>query len=104
LRIKVIISYDGSKFFGFQIQPNYLTVAGEIENGLKIIFNEKIKINIASRTDKGVHAINQVANFFIDSVIPLEALKDLLNKKIDKSVKSYWIDRKTQPTSMKNQF
>ena len=59
---KAIISYDGSKFFGMQKQPNKLTVQGSIEDALKKL-NIITNVKHAGRTDRGVHALNQVIAF-----------------------------------------
>ncbi len=62
-RIKCVISYDGSIYSGFQRQPDLRTVQGDIEKGLKYLTNEDITIQSSGRTDKGVHALNQVIHF-----------------------------------------
>ena len=62
-RVKCIVSYDGSAFYGFQKQPNERTVQGDIEKGLKYLTKEDITIHSSGRTDKGVHALNQVFHF-----------------------------------------
>ena len=62
-RIKCIVSYDGSVFSGFQRQLNERTVQGDIEKGLKYLTKEDITIHSSGRTDKGVHALNQVFHF-----------------------------------------
>ena len=77
--IKAIISYDGSKFFGLQYQPNKRTIIGEIQKALKKI-NIQTDIKHAGRTDKGVHALNQVVSFNIPSYWNLEKLKTILNQ------------------------
>jgi len=77
--VKAIISYDGSRFHGLQIQPNIKTVIGEIDKVLKKI-KISTKIITSGRTDKGVHALNQVISFEIPSFWKCEKLKDLLNK------------------------
>ena len=77
--LKCIISYDGSKFYGLQIQPDKKTVIGEIQkNLLKLNINTSIKH--AGRTDKGVHALNQVISFEVPSFWENEKLKTILNK------------------------
>lgn len=86
-RYKIIFSYDGSPFFGYAKQPNTFTVQSEIERVLNIILNTNIKIFASGRTDKGVHAINQVAHF--DSENQIEDLNKFLismNKLIDKAI------------------
>jgi tRNA pseudouridine38-40 synthase len=63
------IEYDGSKFVGWQSQKNGISIQEKIEKALKKIFKINIKINGAGRTDKGVHAYGQFANFFTYSKI-----------------------------------
>jgi len=63
------IEYNGSKFVGWQYQKNGISIQEKIEKALKKIFNTKIKINGAGRTDKGVHAYGQFANFLIKKKI-----------------------------------
>lgn len=75
----MIIEYDGSKFVGWQFQKNGTTIQGEIEKILKKIFKKNIKITGSGRTDTGVHAIAQSANFKIDKVIDVEKFKNRLN-------------------------
>ena len=80
--IKIIYQYDGSKFCGFQRQKGVKTVQGEIEKIIFKIFFQKINMISSGRTDKGVHAIEQVSNFIIDENIPLEAIKKQINKRL----------------------
>ena len=63
------IEYNGSKFVGWQSQKNGISIQEKIEKALKKIFNTKIRINGAGRTDKGVHAYGQFANFLIKKKI-----------------------------------
>ena len=58
---KLIISYDGTNFHGFQIQKDKTTVQGEFQKALEI-FTEKYELNYSGRTDSGVHAKAQVIN------------------------------------------
>ncbi len=76
------ISYDGSKFAGLQKLKNDKTVQGEIEDALKKLEGKYVKLYSAGRTDKGVHAINQVCTFTI-------------SKDIDPYRLRYYIDRTT---------
>ncbi|WP_457560567.1 tRNA pseudouridine(38-40) synthase TruA [Caminibacter sp.] len=78
-KILAVISYDGSKFYGMQKQPGIKTVQGEIENALEK-FNIKSQIEHAGRTDRGVHALNQVISFKIPSFWELKKLQTVLNK------------------------
>jgi tRNA pseudouridine38-40 synthase len=62
-RIKVIVEYDGTRYAGFQEQPNQPTIQGEMERALAEVTQQKTKIVGAGRTDAGVHARGQVAHF-----------------------------------------
>lgn len=63
-RYKMIMSYDGHLFHGFQIQPNARTVQGEIEKGLmKMTKGQRVIVHGSGRTDAGVHGIGQVIHF-----------------------------------------
>ena len=77
--IKLLIVYDGTNFVGWQIQPNGRSVQGEIKKAIKEIINEDVNLIGASRTDAGVHARGQVANFKCENKIPTESLKKALN-------------------------
>ncbi len=66
------IEYDGTKFVGWQYQKNGKSIQEAIEKALFKIFKFKIKINGAGRTDKGVHALGQYANFIINRKIDNE--------------------------------
>lgn len=63
MRYFIEFSYNGSGFFGYQIQPNQITVQEELEKALSTILREKIKITGAGRTDTGVHAKRMFAHF-----------------------------------------
>lgn len=81
MRIKAIMSYKGTNYFGFQIQPSEKekTIQGEIQKVLSKIFSCEIKIYASGRTDRGVHAINQCFHFDVDKQIDLAKLKHSLN-------------------------
>ncbi|KAA0544071.1 tRNA pseudouridine(38-40) synthase TruA [Bacillus sp. BGMRC 2118] len=79
-RIKMIVSYDGSDFFGYQIQPNRRTVQSEIEGALKTMHKgNDIKVYASGRTDAGVHAVGQVIHFDSPFMIPANKWKIALN-------------------------
>lgn len=78
-RIACIVSYDGFMFNGFQRQPNQPTIQGEIEKGLFYLTKEKITIHSSGRTDKGVHALNQVFHFDTKSTIEPSEFYRVLN-------------------------
>ncbi len=73
--LSVLVEYDGTRFFGWQYQPAKRTVQGELQNALRKITGEEIKLIGAGRTDQGVHALGQVANFHTETQIPLFSLR-----------------------------
>ncbi len=77
--IKLTIQYDGTRFLGWQVQPQGPTVQGELEKALQRITGEKIVLIGSGRTDAGVHALGQTANFRTSSKIPLDGLLKGLN-------------------------
>ncbi len=78
--IKLTISYDGTNYFGWQIQPQFKTVQQTIEKTLSLILQEKIRISGASRTDAKVHAKHQIANFHTNKEFTCSKLLMSLNK------------------------
>ena len=79
MRYKVTISYDGTKFNGFQKQNNYRSVEEEIDKALSTMHKKEMKIVGAGRTDKGVHAYGQVFHFDSELKITPEGIKRGLN-------------------------
>lgn len=78
-RIKCVVSYDGSDFYGFQIQPGKRTVQGDIQAALKRICNEEITIHASGRTDANVHGIGQVFHFDTTRTIDVNKWKVAIN-------------------------
>ena len=81
---KLIISYDGTDFHGFQIQKDRITVQGEFQKALEI-FTKKYELNYSGRTDAGVHAKGQVINIKTELVIndkTINSLNKILGSKI----------------------
>ena len=85
--IKLLIEYDGKEFNGWQKQPNKLNIQGEIERAIEEITGEKVDLIASGRTDAGVHALGQVANFKIEKDIPIEKIPYALNSKLKKSIR-----------------
>jgi tRNA pseudouridine38-40 synthase len=85
--IKLTLEYDGSKFFGFQRQPNHLSVQESLESALSKFFNQPMKIAAASgRTDTGVHAEAQIVNFKTASDKSVAQIQKALNALLPESV------------------
>ena len=81
--IKAVIQYDGSRYFGFQAQlnPEQLpTVQEALEEAIGGLLKEKTRVYSAGRTDRGVHALGQVVNFYTESLIPVEKLARAINQ------------------------
>ncbi|WP_026486937.1 tRNA pseudouridine(38-40) synthase TruA [Caldanaerobius polysaccharolyticus] len=77
--IKLIVEYDGTHYHGWQYQLNAKTVQGEMLKAIKKITGEDVNLIGAGRTDAGVHAIGQVANFKSNSSVPISRLPYALN-------------------------
>ena len=84
--IKLVIEYDGKDFNGWQKQPTKLNIQGEIERAIKQITGEEVDLTASGRTDAGVHALGQVANFKTNSNIPIEKIPIALNSNLKKSI------------------
>jgi len=79
---KIVVEYDGTHFFGWQKQKDKKTVQGEIEKILSRILNQDVRITGSGRTDSGVHAFGQVANFNSDTQMEPVELKKAINSMI----------------------
>jgi len=100
------VEYLGTNYFGFQLQDKKgkreITVQEVLEGVIHKIFKQKIKITYASRTDKGVHAKSQVANFKVDSSIPIKNIKKALNAFLPADVRIKKV--KTVPNDFHSRF
>jgi len=90
-RYKLSISYDGSKFYGSQIQRDRPTVAGCLEGALKKAIGVSPRLLFASRTDRGVHARENVCSFKASLKMPESAFLSLLNSKLGGYVRTWRI-------------
>jgi tRNA pseudouridine38-40 synthase len=77
--IKLEVEYDGTDFHGWQMQPKLRTVQGEIQEKLESILRHEVNLIGAGRTDVGVHALGQVANFKTDNPLESESILQGLN-------------------------
>lgn len=85
--IRLVIEYDGKDFNGWQKQNDKLNIQGEIERAIEIITGEQVELIASGRTDAGVHALNQIANFKIEKDINIEKLPYALNSQLKRSVR-----------------
>lgn len=86
--IKLTIEYDGKDFNGWQKQPNKLNIQGEIERAIETVTGEKVDLIGSGRTDAGVSALGQVANFKIENnKMPIEKMAYAINSQLKKSIR-----------------
>ncbi|CDZ75155.2 tRNA pseudouridine synthase A [Peptoniphilus sp. ING2-D1G] len=77
--MKLTVAYDGTNYNGFQIQPDVKTVEGVLNKAIEKTVKHEVKLMSAGRTDRGVHAIGQVVNFFSDTSIDIGNLPKVIN-------------------------
>lgn len=87
MRIKLLISYDGTAYCGWQVQPNGITIQEVLEQAWLDLTGEKVRITGSGRTDAGVHALAQVAHFDTQSSIPPEKIFLALNVRLPNDIK-----------------
>jgi len=85
--LKLILSYDGADFSGWQVQPDSPTVQGTLASAIGRITGEKVSPQGSGRTDAGVHALGQVATFVTESSVPSENFVKALNDILPASVR-----------------
>lgn len=78
--IRLLLEYEGTRYAGWQVQKNQRTVMGDILEAIGTSFREEPRLMGAGRTDQGVHAEGQVANFFTRSTLPAPSIADALNE------------------------
>lgn len=72
--IRLLLAYDGTNYYGWQFQPDKISIQEKIETAIEKITHQKVRIMSAGRTDAGVHALGQVAHFKTESKIPCDKL------------------------------
>ncbi|MCI9566141.1 MAG: tRNA pseudouridine(38-40) synthase TruA [Eubacterium sp.] len=86
-RVRLIISYDGTNYCGWQIQINGITVEEVINRELSSLLGEDVAVIGASRTDSGVHAVGNVAVFDTETKIPAEKISFALNQRLPDDIR-----------------
>ncbi|MFJ7734660.1 tRNA pseudouridine(38-40) synthase TruA [Lysinibacillus sp. NPDC097231] len=95
-RLKVVISYDGTHFSGYQVQPGERTVQAELERVLAMMHKgEKIKVTASGRTDARVHATGQTLHFDTPLAIPVEKYMKALNVQLPKDIRVMTVEEVT---------
>lgn len=80
MRFFIVLSYDGTRYHGWQIQPNGTSVQGELDRGLSLLLRAEVHTTGAGRTDAGVHARMMVAHFDYEETIDCTQLAYKLNR------------------------
>ncbi|MBZ0199709.1 MAG: tRNA pseudouridine(38-40) synthase TruA [Ignavibacteriaceae bacterium] len=83
---KITLSYDGTLYAGWQIQKNAVTVQQKISDALSVLLKEKVNLIGSGRTDSGVHAIGQVANFVTGNELDLYRFTYSLNSMLPRDI------------------
>ena len=86
MRYFVTLSYDGTRFHGWQVQPNGISVQGELQRGLSLLLRQDVQVTGAGRTDAGVHARMMVAHFDSPVAIDGPQLAYKLNKLLPQDI------------------
>jgi tRNA pseudouridine38-40 synthase len=92
----LLVSYDGTDLFGWQIQPKARTGQGDLEKALAKVLKVPVKTAAAGRTDTGVHAVGQVISFETPKLIPDEAWVPALNSVLPRDI-AVWQAEVTTP-------
>lgn len=80
--IALRLRYDGSRYHGWQVQKNAITVAQTMEEALAKVCGERVKLTGCGRTDAGVHALRYCANFHSDCTVPVDRMPLALNSRL----------------------
>jgi tRNA pseudouridine38-40 synthase len=86
-RIKILVSYDGTDYHGWQVQPGLPTIQGALEEVISGIEGRPVQVAGSGRTDAGVHAIAQVAAFSIANPIPVDNLRQAVNRLLPRDIR-----------------
>lgn len=84
---KVTLAYDGTDFFGWQVQPDRATIQGTLAEAIERVTGENVLPQGSGRTDAGVHARGQVASFWLQAPIPAANLQHALNRTLPESIR-----------------
>jgi tRNA pseudouridine38-40 synthase len=90
--LKLTLAYDGTEFNGWQIQPDLPTVQGSLKNALEKLLNHPINVTGSGRTDAGVHAQGQVANFETIRSIDTDAVLRSLNALLPAEIRVWQVE------------
>jgi tRNA pseudouridine38-40 synthase len=86
MNVKILLEYDGTCYHGWQRQKNALSIQEILEKAIYSITGERVNVIGAGRTDAGVHALGQVANFTTNTRIPVDKLPYAINSKLPEDI------------------
>ena len=86
-RIRITLSYDGTNYHGWQVQPELPTIQSALESVLAQIEGAPVHVDASGRTDAGVHALAQVAAFDLANPIPVENLRKAINRLLPRDIR-----------------
>lgn len=87
MRYALLISYDGTRYGGWQIQKNRISVQSELENAARDLFGVSVAVVASGRTDAGVHARAQVCHLDAETSVPPEKIADALNMRLPEDIR-----------------
>lgn len=86
-RIRIDVSYDGTDYHGWQVQPGLPTIQGALEDVVSAIEGRAVHVAGSGRTDAGVHALAQVAAFSLNNPIPVVNLRKAMNRLLPRDIR-----------------
>ena len=85
-RVALVVEYDGTRYFGYQLQDDRPTIQAELEKAILKLTGEAVRVVASSRTDTGVHALGQVVSFRTGSALPLSSFVSGLNHYLPRDI------------------
>ncbi|MBR1932552.1 MAG: tRNA pseudouridine(38-40) synthase TruA [Prevotella sp.] len=86
MRYFITLSYDGTRYHGWQVQPNGISVQGELQRALSLLLRQEVAVTGAGRTDAGVHARMMVAHFDVEAPVDARQLCYKLNRLLPQDI------------------
>jgi tRNA pseudouridine38-40 synthase len=94
-RIKTVLSYDGTDYHGWQVQPGLPTIQAVVEQVVAEIEGSPVNVTASGRTDAGVHALAQVAAFDLTNPIPAANLRKAMNRLLPRDIRVLSVEETT---------
>ena len=92
-KFKLTLEYDGTRFKGWQMQDDVLSIQGQLIKAAKVVFEtDKVEVYGSGRTDAGVHALGQVAHLDVNTKIPVRLIRQKLNDQLTHNINVLSVD------------